>query len=821
MSDSPSNIQSAETSHNKRERRRVVVWLLGALVLMLLGGIVAQQLFLWSVVPGPERAIEALVLLALSSVILLLFVIIAFVLVRNLLKLRRERGENRFGSRLKTRLVTYFIALSLLPITVMALFSYTFLNRSLEKWFGSFPQDIVVEAKRAQDADAERSRADLEATANLVGDAVLSNLSRHMTSGDVSFELAQIFAPSLDMNDLARRANLDVVVVASRDERLVARGMAANSQLISSLADRLATLDTPPQTLTINGSTFDIVRVPINGAPENLPLFVVAAHQREANERLGALVQASEKFEQLRSSQRWVRGLGLTTLALLTLLILFALTWTANHLARSIVMPLGKLAEASAEVARGNLSHRVSEIADDELATLAASFNSMTGELEENRSRIEAGARELGEKNRALDERRSYIETILASLSAGVISLDDRDRVTTINRVARTMLQPAWEAHAGEAEGRLPVELNEVACTEDAAILDRVARRARRAGRATEQTSLVRGNNADGGTVHGEQDQAVAAMPVALTATALQSPGVEEEAHESRGVVIVMEDLTDLIAAQRAAAWSEVARRMAHEIKNPLTPIQLSAERIARHFERALSDDNGETENLDAPLDVPVRSFDEARLRRVVEDGTGTITREVASLKSMVDEFSRFAQLPSPQLAPCDLNTSVRQAIALYEERFDNLRIEARLADQLPVALFDAEQMRRVFVNLLENAAEAVSAEKPNGGRRVTVATGFDARRGVLLAEVSDNGHGIKPSDYPRLFQPYFSTRNRGTGLGLAIVQRIITDHGGRIQVEPNYPRGARFRLELPVEERSEGVEGQKVASHKSQVASI
>jgi nitrogen fixation/metabolism regulation signal transduction histidine kinase len=270
--------------------------------------------------------------------------------------------------------------------------------------------------------------------------------------------------------------------------------------------------------------------------------------------------------------------------------------------------------------------------------------------------------------------------------------------------------------------------------------------------------------------------------------------------------VLVIEDLTELLAAQRAAAWSEVARRMAHEIKNPLTPIQLSAERIARNFRRMRNgsetvdeiSSNGDAASLngDASSVEPER-LEQTRVAQVVEECTATITREVAGLKAMVDEFSRFARLPHARLEAADLNEVVRQAVALYEDRLEDVRLDVHLARTLPPGMLDAEQMRRAVVNLIDNALEAMTDATKE--RRITVATGHDPARGMLLIEIGDTGHGIERADFPRLFQPYFSTRGRGTGLGLAIVQRIVNEHGGRIRAEPNRPRGAKFLVEIPV----------------------
>ncbi len=310
-------------------------------------------------------------------------------------------------------------------------------------------------------------------------------------------------------------------------------------------------------------------------------------------------------------------------------------------------------------------------------------------------------------------------------------------------------------------------------------------------------------------------------MPVALTATALRASPTRK-----RGVVLVLEDLSELLAAQRVAAWSEVARRMAHEIKNPLTPIQLSAERIAKSYHRATA--NGDQNGANGQIGFGGPNHDEVHVAAVIDECTETIAREVAGLKAMVDEFSRFARLPLARLEVAHLNEVVRHAIALYEERLDGVTMETELDADLPAAMLDTEQLRRVFVNLIDNASNALADSdgerradvegdrradrngerrangdgeyraNGDGERMIKISTSFDPVRSLLVAEVSDTGHGIRPADFKRLFQPYFSTRGSGTGLGLAIVQRIILEHGGRIRAEANHPRGARFVIELP-----------------------
>ena len=747
--------------HLKREsktRRRSAPWLLGGLVLVLLFVLVAQQLWLWTVIP-PDTASDTLLLYALSSLNFAAFIVFTFILVRSLLKLRRERRERQLGSKIKTRLVVYFISVSLLPIVAMAVFSYLFLNRSLEKWFGFFPQEVVKEARTLQTealANQARSAQEMAAMLGVLIDSQPETVNENFLS------------------QLVAKGNLAAIEIVSPDGQVTSKSMAAlpkgeQNELNRSL--ETARISGNKDESLKDGRGFDVVSVPLSN---NRTLLVAPGRYSDSN--LNKVIAESDlEHQKLVAKQRKVRLLGLSTLGLMTLLLLFAATWVAIHLARGIAIPIMSLAEASNEVARGNLEHRVTNIADDELALLAHSFNQMTAQLGENRKRIEAGAEELREKNLALEERRNYIETVLESLSTGVISLDETDRVTTINAAAVTMLRLTDRPHFN-------FNLSEIMSAEDRAVLERLLRRARRTGRATEQTELVLDSAQEGTTI-----------PVALTATALRA-----NTEQSRSVVLVMEDLTELISAQRAAAWSEVARRMAHEIKNPLTPIQLSAERIAKYFHRG-ANGNGAHEASGSNGDgaAAVGAADNARIASVVDECTQTITREVAGLKAMVDEFSRFARLPHARLEPADLNEVVKQSVTLYEDRLDGARMDVRLARSLPTAMLDAEQLRRVFVNLIDNALEALAPAE--GERRITVATAHDPARGLLLAEVTDTGHGIPRQDLHRLFQPYYSTRGRGTGLGLAIVQRIIVDHGGRIRAEANHPQGAKFIIELPV----------------------
>ena len=747
MNDNADNL-TPERRERIRRRRRALLWVLGITVVLLLAIIVSQQLWLWTVVK-PDTAADALVLYALSTLNFVAFFVFLFIFVRNLLKLRRERKERQLGSKIKTRLLVYFISLSFLPITAMAVFSYLFLNRSLEKWFYVLPDEIVRQATELKRETLSNQQQALQDTASLLV----------MLLNQQPLEQRQA-----TIDQIVASGQLVGIEVVSRDGTVVVKSRAKlpadDAARLDKLFDEARSYRGPTGVNLADGREFDVIAVPLNDSE----LLIIAPQERAGTNLTDAVTGSERDYQDLVRKQRRVRLLGLSTLGLMTLILLFASSWIAIYLARGIATPIKALAEASNEIARGNLSHRVTTVADDELALLAASFNQMTTQLEENRRRIEAGAAELRDTNLALRERRNYIETVLQSLTTGVVSLDENDCVTTLNAAASRMLGLAnknWD----------DPKLSALIGSDDWTVVDRLLRRARRAGHANEQTQLE-GANGNG------------ALPVAMTATALRG-----SVSSRRGVVLVIEDLSELLAAQRAAAWSEVARRMAHEIKNPLTPIQLSAERIAKSYARVAAANGNGAKGVDG------ESADEKRVAAVISECTETITREVAGLKAMVDEFSRFARLPVTRLESTNLNEVISQAVGLYQERLEGVTIELKLDPDLPLTMVDVEQIKRVFVNLIDNAVEALFTSDE---KRITISTSHDAERSVVNAEVADTGQGIEPEDFRRLFQPYFSRRDSGTGLGLAIVQQIILEHGGRIRAEKNHPRGAKFLIELP-----------------------
>ncbi len=692
--------------------------------------IILQSTNLWK-----EFAIESssdlLLLYALSSLNFVAFMIFAFIFGRSIVKLVRERRTFEMGAKLKTRLLIYFFAVSLLPIIAMAVFSYLFMNRALDRWFTLIPGNVINEAREVQRQSLIDRSARLDESARMA--AILIGAGQPSRA-----ELAKI----AEVGSLVHIAILsrESSALVSFDADVTAEERAEIDRLVALV--RSGNLTDPTQR---DGRGFDVASAEMTDGRR-----LVIVPDPFGSRTVSQIVENSMlEFERLKQQELTVRQVGLLTLGVLTFLLIFASSWIAFYVARGLTTPIKALAEGADEIARGNLGHRVDVLAEDELGLLVSTFNTMSAKLESNS--VEIG------------QRRRYIETVLETLPTGVISFDVDDRVTTINQAAVTILRLEQEQFVG-------AKLDGLIKGASLAEFERLLGRARRVGHASDQT-VLKADGANG-------DLAADELTIALTATKLPADA---------GVVFVIEDLSELIAAQRTSAWQEVARRMAHEIKNPLTPIQLSAERIAKRFMISGHVDNGRGKRID----------DRGPIGDVVHESTATILREVSSLKTMVDEFSRFARLPDTSLEPGNLNEVITQAVAGFAGRFTKTALDLELADNLPEILIDHEQLKRVFVNLIENSVEAFESgvDEP----RILVTSRYDVARDIVISEISDNGKGIAPGDLQKLFQPYFSTKGRGTGLGLAIVNRIITEHRGRIKVVTNQPRGAKFIIELPV----------------------
>jgi len=474
----------------------------------------------------------------------------------------------------------------------------------------------------------------------------------------------------------------------------------------------------------------------------------VATHARN-------ITEAYENYSQLQVLRRPLQGVYLSLFLMMTLMILVSATWTGLYLAKRITRPVQLLAAGAREIGAGRLDHRIEPETRDEFGSLVEAFNTMAGELAASQRKLERSRVDLERKNLQLDERRRYIETVLERIATGVISVGADGRIETINTAALRLLDLKADVvsrSAAEVFGRDDLRPLE-------GLLARMQTVSSEA--AAQEIALTR----DGRELH-----------LAAAATPLQG-----EDGAFAGSVLVFDDVTPLIRTQRVAAWRDVARRLAHEIKNPLTPIQLCAERMRRQFSSA-----------------------PAPARALVDECTTTIVGEVESLKALVDEFAQFARMPTPKAIPSDVNALLTETLALYNGLFRGIVIEQQFATGLPAVRLDVEQIRRVVINLVDNAVEALGGAnaslRANGDPpSIVVATLHDAANGVVRLTVSDNGPGIPLEDRDKLFMPYYSTKRRGSGLGLAIVRRIIAEHGGSIEAGDNTPTGTVFTVELPV----------------------
>ncbi len=720
--------------------RRIRTLSLLILVIVLLGALVVQSAF--NVLPflSPRNVSTTLMLYALSALNFLAFIILLALLIRNVIKLQQERRQRTLGTSFQTRLVAASLIVSALPLLMLFFFAYGLLNRSLDKWFNLPAERYRESAVAIQRLVLTREMRSLQDDGHAVGRRLLSWLATEKAAGKTERKMPPESARKLFVDEAQALGIEAGQWLDGEGQPYVVFGDWSElpPTFVASLHQRVRSDPFPAGHLEGKLSTFIAAAVPVGETGD--ALVVVRTMPPVLDQKIAELTQVANQRATLAAESRTLKLNYLLILGFVTLCLMFGAMWFAITTARFVVVPLRALAKATEAVAQGNLDYVVQVEAQDELAVLVDSFNAMAQQLRVNRVQ--------------LDERRRYIETILGSLCTGVVSLDTQWRVTTFNPAACNMLG-ATLVVGDEFLPHVPPG--------NRGDFERLLRRARRVPQTTLETEIRLPNRPS--------------LQVALTATRLSDTG-----GQITGIVVMLDDISPIMQAQRNAVWSEVARRMAHEIKNPLTPIQLSTERIARNVARQAAH-------------LP-------RLRATVEECAASIIGEVTTLQRLVDEFSRFAKLPDAQLAPGSLDDIVERTVVLYAERLGGVRLTTELAGNLPPVLLDAEQIKRCLVNLIDNALHAIEAggEKPARGE-IRITTEYAAARETVRLRISDTGVGIPPEARNRLFEPYFSTRERGTGLGLAIVAHILADHRATIRYEPNHPRGATFVLEFPAAE--------------------
>jgi two-component system nitrogen regulation sensor histidine kinase NtrY len=661
----------------------------------------------------PDNPSQTIIFWAISSLTFLLMVILGWILFREFVKLYVERQSRREGSRLKSKLVVGALILSFMPVFFLVLFMYEAMNHAMKAWFTE-PQRQALQVFDKVTTQLEHETRD-ETTAQAALLAVQPEVQRLVAAGTPTAGFLERFARQWDLQSAAVYSQ---PAPAPGDAPLDAWG--------------------PFRTPAVRGRSVAATAIIFDGGKDIGSVAITARVPIDVTETGQEIDKWAKAWDETYQQNKDVRRFYTMLMLLITLFVLFVATWIALFLSKQISIPITALLEASSEVRKGNLTHRVAVRAADELGTLVRAFNQMTQELETS--------------SRELDRRRRFTEAILESIPTGVLSITADGSIKRTNR-ALSKIFPASQIEKA-------TRLEDLFSRDDTAEIKYLMKRARRTGAASRQLEMRTENRK---------------LNIAVTVSAL-------EERLTSGFVVVLEDTSELLRAQKSAAWHEVARRVAHEIKNPLTPIALSADRIGRQLER---------------VELPAPSA------RILRECAATISRSVESVKTLVDEFSQFARFPSAQPVRCDLNELVGEALAVFRGRLEGIELRTSFAPGLPAVNVDREQFQRVVVNLVDNAAEAMQESLV---KKLYVATQPGAADIVELV-VADSGCGVSPDDKEKLFLPYFSTKNRGTGLGLAIVSHIIAEHNATIRVEDNRPAGARFIVEIPVGVEPEAAE--------------
>ena len=738
-SDSDAGRASRDTRPPFRDNPRLILAGIGVLVLLLVAILAVANR---SPSLSPDYLAE-FVLYALIAADLTMVVALVFVLARNVVKLVVERRRGGPFARFRAKLVALLIGMTLVPAMLVLAVGSELIRTSVDRWFNT-PMDQILSSANDVAADYYQERQLLVAeratrVARMLASADLSTLDLAALRVQIEAEVGDHGARTVQVYrvDTSGPSPTPVLMLSVAPTPLPASSMQTTTERLA--REALSGSD-PARTVEPSGASGDLLHAAAvvhdeRGAAVGV---VVASDLLDAAVagRSRQMTQAFENYNQLRVFSRPLTGVYLLFFLMVTLMILVSATWMGLYLAKRITRPVQALAHAAREIGAGHLDQRVEPQSDDEFGALTEAFNTMASELATSRLRVD-------ESTIALEGRRRYVETILERITTGVVSISASGQVTTINSAAARLIGVPRTVVGQSAHTVFDrPDLESIT-----ALLMSVA--TGKVSPVERELTITR----EGHEVH-----------LAVVATPLTGDGGDQG-----GQILVLDDVTPLIRAQRVAAWREVARRLAHEIKNPLTPIQLSAERLRRHF-------------ADAPSGA----------RALVEECAGTIIGEVESLKGLVDEFSQFARMPTPRTAPTDLHALIGSALALYDGIVTDVSF-IQVLGEIPLVRIDPEQIRRVLMNVIDNAIEAMDRQG-----RIVIETHHDKSNNLVRLVIGDNGPGIPPEEREKLFLPYYSTKRRGSGLGLAIVRRIIAEHGGTIDASDNEPTGTRFTIELP-----------------------
>jgi two-component system, NtrC family, nitrogen regulation sensor histidine kinase NtrY len=724
----------------RRRRERIII----GIIIILVSTITMVEVRL--VRHRGESITDSLLAFGLVNINTILLLFLAFLIFRNLAKLVLERRQKIFGSKLRIRLVLTFVFLSLLPTLLMSFAAFEFISERTEYQLNTQVEKALTNAVVL----VQSYFKGMERKVSVSGQLLSRMIQEQGLLGQGEEGLREFLRKSRAEYTLE---NLEVFTV---DGKLLSFGTEAESGEAGTDPETFEALKklAAGKVYQQPESNGEIIRgifpIPMLAASPTPAAYLVVS-QLIPGLVLNQAADIRQGVTELRRLQyllRPVRVSRYVALGAVTLLVLMSAVWLGMYMAREITTPIRQLAEGTLKVADGDYSIHISQEGKDEIGYLVQSFNKMTQDLQQSRSQLDSANQQLSQKNEELEARRRYMEIILKNVAAGVISVAANDRMTTMNHSAEMIFGVTAREVLGNNVGLLfPGS--------DGQKLADIMKEARQ-------------------TRRGALEKPLQLNLAANTLTLLVKPTVlRDDNGKYVGMVLVFEDMTELYRAQRLAAWREVARRIAHEVKNPLTPIQLSAQRLWRRYGEKLGDDS-----------------------QVLRECTQMIVNQVEDLKNLVNEFSRFARLPNLSVSDQDLNELIKETLLLYQESEPRVVFATDLEPQLPPVPVDREQLKRVLVNLLDNAIASMHHQ----GQVLVGSTQDVSERRVRLV-VADNGKGIPDRDKDRIFEPYFSTKITGTGLGLAIAKAVISEHQGRIWVEDNPPQGSRFIIELPLEE--------------------
>ncbi len=723
----------------KRRKREMIIIVITIILFALLTYIENKRIYFGTQIPVSST----ILMFILININLLLLLLLVFLVFRNLVKLLYDRRRKVMGSKLRTRLVISFIVVTLIPTTVLFFFSINFITSSIEFWFNvpvekALDNSLKVGRKLYEYVEADNAFFIRKIASEIEGKGYIKKKNRkklplYLKKAVDGYNLGALEVYDANFYRISFATRLKNINFSPVDPESLT--LAKENKSVYTISENIA-----------NGElsrTIATIPFPFSGNKAKGYIVLSTFIPPELLENLTAISKGYEEYQQIKLLKKPIQATYYIILSIVALLVLFCAIWFGFYLAKSISIPIKELAEGTRKVAEGDLGFSIAMVADEEIGSLVESFNQMTKDLRISRSQLELSARILRQQNEEIEERRRYMEIVLRNVSTGVISMDAGGFITMVNKSAENMLG---------INSDLIIDKNYKMLLS--------GKHLETANEIVERLAVSRGNNVE--------------MPLRLTLSdkprsfMVHVTGLKNDKGDHVGMVVVFDDLTGQEKAQRMAAWREVARRIAHEVKNPLTPISLSAQRLRRRYSDRIKEE-------------------------VFDECTRMIIDQVKLIRNLVNEFSTFARFPSANPELCRLLPIIEEAVALYRESHPDICFKLDIPEDMVKLNLDRQQIKQAMINLLDNA---IAAMKRKG--EISISVVHDRILKTVKIVVADTGPGISARDKAHLFEPYFSTKKRGMGLGLTIVSTIIADHKGTIQVQDNHPKGTRFIIELP-----------------------